>query len=281
MLGSESFTEKCRFIIALGKALHKYGTPAYRLEAHLQNVSSLLEVEASFLVTPTSLTFLLADTPLGLLNDEADGVKVGAAQEYNHMVRVTPGDIDLGALARIDALVDELGSGQRTLREAIERFNETSNKAVYTGMTGRLITFLAFGTTSASFAMLMSASWSSVLWSSLLGLLVALVTFWSERSRRVSHMLEPFVALMAALIVSAVAVYDPSVHVPLVILSSIIVYIPGLALTLGLSELAARHLTSGTARIRAAAMSLFNLFFDTSLVFSSASLDGDYNLSIP
>ena len=74
-------------------------------------------------------------------------------------------------------------------------------------------------------------------------------------------MLEPFVALITALLASVVAIMDPSINVLVVILSSIIVDIPGLALTLGLSELSARHLISGAARAMDAVMSLFKLYF--------------------
>lgn len=80
--------------------MHKFGTPAYRLEAHLQNVAKLLQIEASFMVTPTALTFVLS-------NEES--------QDFNYHIRVKPGDLNLGALARTDQLVDELETGQRTL----------------------------------------------------------------------------------------------------------------------------------------------------------------------
>ena len=109
--------------------------------------------------------------------------------------------------------------------------------------------------------MLMHTSWNDVFWSTLLGFVVFGFTFWAERSRRVTDMLEPIAALITALLASAITLIDPSINMPLVILSSIIAFIPGLALTLGLSELAARHLISGTARIMDAIMSLFKLYF--------------------
>jgi uncharacterized membrane protein YjjB (DUF3815 family) len=74
---------------------------------------------------------------------------------------------------------------------------------------------------------------------------------------------------------------DPSINVPLVILSSIIVYIPGLALTLGLSELSARHLISGTARVMDAVMSLFKLYFGAILGIALAALLWGDTLFIP
>lgn len=244
MTSDNNFIEKRRFIIRLGKALHKFGTPAYRMEAHLQNVANFLCVQASFIVTPTSLTFILSED--------------SENQDYNHIVRVQPGELDLGSLARTDELVDELSSGQRTLSEAIERLDDIANKP---NPYGRLLTFLAFGASSGAFAMLMHTSWNDVIWSTLLGLVVCLFVFWSERSKRVTEMLEPIAALASALLASAIAHFDASINIPLVILSSIIAFIPGLALTLGLSELAARNLMAGTARIMDAIMVLFKIYF--------------------
>src|SRR5690606_7754306 len=118
------------------------------------------------------------------------------------------------------------------------------------------------GASGGAFAMLMRASWHDVFWAALLSLLVYLFVLWAERSRRVAHMLEPLVALVSALFATCVSLYlDPMINVPLVVLSSIIVFIPGLALTLGLAELAARHLVSGTARVMDAMMLLFKLYF--------------------
>ena len=255
MTQSKEFIEKRRFIIKLGKALHKFGTPAYRLEAHLQNVAKFLEVQACFIITPTALTFVLSE------DDEH--------QEYIHVVRVKPGELDLGSLARADELVDELSSKQRTLTEAIERLEEIANKP---NPYGRLLTFFAFGASSGAFSMLMHTSWNDVIWSTLIGFVVCLFTFWAERSRRVTDMLEPVSALTAALLASAITLVDPSVNVPLVILSSIIAFIPGLALTLGLAELAARNLISGTARIMDAVMTLFKLYFGAVLGVALAKL---------
>ncbi|WDE06550.1 threonine/serine exporter family protein [Thalassomonas viridans] len=255
MVQSADFIEKRRFLIRLGKALHKFGTPAYRLEAHLQNVAGFLEMQASFIITPTALTFVLS-------HDED-------SQEYNHVVRVKPGELDLGALARTDELVDELSSGQRSLSEAISRLDEIAEKP---SPYGTFLTFLAFGASSGAFAMLMHTSWNDVFWSTWLGFVVFGFVKWSERSRRVTEMLEPLSAIITAMLASAITLIDPGINMPLVILSSIIVFIPGLALTLGLSELAARHLISGTARIMDAIMSLFKLYFGAVLGMALGNL---------
>lgn len=243
MIQSEEFKQKKRFIINLGKALHKFGTNSFRSEAHLQLVAEFLGLKSSFIIAPTALTFVLIDE-LG--------------NEHNYLVRVKPGDLDLGSLARTDELVEELISGSRDLSEASERLEEIINKPI---AYGKFLSFLSLGASSGAFSMLMHTSWNDVLWSTLLGLISGIFLFWSMRSKRVTDMLEPVVALVSAILASAIPLIDPTVNVPLIILSAIIVFIPGLSLTLGLSELAARHLISGTARIMDAIMVLFKLYF--------------------
>jgi len=243
MLQSEEFKQKRRFIIDLGKALHQFGTNSFRSEAHLQNVANFLGIKASFIITPTALTFILIDEHYN---------------EHNYMVRVKPGDLDLGALARADELVDELSSGKRTLEEATERLATIANKPYPYGKT---LFFLAFGASGGAFAMLMHTSWNDVFWATLLGFIVCIFVFWAERSKSVAEMLEPLSALVCAVLASAISTFDPKINIPLVVLSAIIAFIPGLALTLGFAELAARHLISGTARIMDALMVLFKLYF--------------------
>ncbi|MBB1475913.1 threonine/serine exporter ThrE family protein [Shewanella sp. SG41-3] len=242
-MDNQDFLEKRRFIIKLGKYLHKFGTPAYRLESHLQTVCSTLGIEGYFLISPTSMTFVLQhDTE----------------QEYNHVARVKPGDLDLGSLARTFELVEELSSGQRTLQEALERLEEIANKP---NPYGHKLTLLAFGSSAGAFAMLMGTGWHDVFWSAILGLLVYSLVFWAERSKRIAEMLEPMAAVVCAIMATGIAQFDPSINLPVTILSGIIIFVPGLALTLGLAELAARDLISGTARIMDAVMQLFKLYF--------------------
>ncbi len=242
---SASFIEKRRFIVKLGKMLHKFGTPAYRLEVHLLDVAKFLGIGAAFAITPTVLTFVIWQP--------------GEENEYTHVARVMPGELDLGSLSRTDEIVDAVASQQLTIEEATARLNEI---AAMPNPYSRFSTFLAFGAAGGAFAMLMRASWHDVFWACALSLLVYLFVLWAEKSRRVTNMLEPLVALVSAFVATLIAAYaDAGIHVPLVVLSSIIVFIPGLALTLGLAELAARHLVSGTARIMDAVMLLFKLYF--------------------
>ncbi|MGO2012474.1 MAG: threonine/serine ThrE exporter family protein [Pseudoalteromonas sp.] len=240
-----TFTEKRKFIVKLGKMLHKYGTPAYRLEAHLMEVATYLGLKSSFVMSPTSVTFVIWTD--------------GHEDEYTHVARVDPGDHNLGSLADTDDLVNRMLNDELSVQEV-----DVQLDIIYDAPNpyNKWVTGFAFATTGGAFAMLMGTSWNDVLWSSLLTTVVYLFVLWSSRSKRVAHMLEPLVAIVSAMLACAISVHlDAHINIRLVVLSAIIVFIPGLALALGLAELAARHLVSGTARVMDSFMQLFKLYF--------------------
>ncbi len=245
-----SFKQQCAFVIKLGEMLHKYGTPAFRLEAHLKTVAAHLELDGYFLVSPTTLTYCL--WVKGAPDDDV----------HNYSMRVKPGDLDLGSLARTDALVNELVAGKCSLEEA-----KAGLKAIECAGPPypELVTLLAFIVLGSAFSMLMRGSWHDVMWAGTLSMLVYAFVHWSGKSQRISSMLEPLAATMMAVIAVGVSRLDPGINQPLVVLSSIIIFVPGLSLAMGFRELAARELISGTARIMDSLMVLFKLYFGTVL----------------
>ncbi len=245
-----SFKQQCSFLLKLGRMLHQYGTPAFRLEAHLNTLAAHLNLDGYFLVSPTTLTYCL--WVKGAPDDDV----------YNYSMRVKPGDLDLGSLARTDALVNELLAGKCTLEEAKAGLNaiETAGPPYPVWLT-----LLAFILSGCAFSMLMRGSWQDVVWAGALSALVYGFIVWSSRSQRIATMLEPLVATAVAVAAVGVTQLDSSVNQPLVVLSSLIVFVPGLSLAMGFRELAARELISGTARIMDSLMVLFKLYFGTVL----------------
>lgn len=254
---SSLFKQRRKFLIRLAKTLHQCGTPAYQLEAHLIKISDALELGGSFLISPTAITCIF--WPKG---DREN-------QEQSYVTRMQPGDLDLGLLARTDELVEELCTGQRDLDDALLRLEEITHKP---HPYPQWMIFIAFGLASAAFSMLMGTSWADVITSCLLGFGIYGLVFWAEKSQKILAALEPLAALGAAFFASAMSFIEPSINMPLVVLASIIVFIPGLALTVGLSELAARDLVSGTARVMDAIMVLFKLYFGAFLGFAIAKV---------
>ncbi|WP_233558098.1 threonine/serine exporter family protein [Alginatibacterium sediminis] len=224
--------------------MHKYGTPASGMEQHLSDVSTTLGVKGQFLVTPTTLTFVLFD-------DESD-------QEFNYILRVRPGEIDLGMLTRTQQLVDRVVLGELDLFQAISTLDENEQKP---DLSSGPLTLLAYVVTGAAFAMLMNANWITIAISGLLSI-IGFSLVWQARTRpRIASAIEPLSAALSAIGAYALAFIFPSLDINLTVLSSIIIFIPGLSLTLGLNELASRELISGTARIMDSFMTLFKLYF--------------------
>lgn len=242
---TEEFKLKRKFIVRIGKMLHQFGTPAYRLESHLMSLANALNLRSSFIISPTSMTFVIWTE--------------GHEDEYTHAARVEPGDLNLGSLSRTDDVIEAVIDGELTLLEAELKLNEIETMP---NPYGRFATGFSYGIASGAFALLMRGSIYEVALSSCIGLVVYIFVLWSERSKGIRNMLEPLVAMIAALIAYGVAAsYNPAIGVKLVTLSSIIVFIPGLALTIGLNELSSRHLVSGTAKVMDALMMLFKLYF--------------------
>ena len=259
------FIQKRRFIVRLGKMLHKYGTPSFRLEVYLTEVATYLAVRASFIATPTSLTFVIWSD--------------GHEDEYTHAARLQPGELDLNSLSHVDGLASELLAGEVSLEEADRLLSDID---AMPSPYGKWITGCSFALATGAFAMLMGASWPEIGWSGLLGLLSYVWYLWALRSKRVNMMLEPMTSFMAGMAASAIGRYiDPGINIPLIVLSSVIVLVPGLALTMGLSELASRNMVSGTARVMDALMQLFKLYFGAFLGVSVGfSLFGE-NIYVP
>jgi uncharacterized membrane protein YjjP (DUF1212 family) len=156
-LDKQEFIRTRRFIVKLGKMLHKYGTPAFRLEAHLAEVAAYLAVNASFISTPTSLTFVI-------WSDHHE-------DEYNHAARIEPGELDLGSLALTDELVSALIAGELTLVEADQRLTEIELGVKFLHPLGMMA---SYGLATGAFAVLMGASLLDALAAGVIGLVMYL-----------------------------------------------------------------------------------------------------------
>ncbi|GAB5381336.1 MAG: threonine/serine exporter family protein [Aliiglaciecola sp.] len=241
----KEFIQIRRFILKLGKMLHKYGSPSFRLEAYLTEISTYLGVHASFISTPTSLSMVL-------WSDRHE-------EEYNHAARMQPGELDMNSLSLTDELANQLLAGEISLEEASIRLDEIdATPSPY----NKFLTALAFGLSTSAFALLMGAGLIEIFWSGALGLLVYVWTLWALRSRRVGLMLEPVASFTVGFAACAINYYFAcGFNIWLIILSSLIILVPGLSLTMGLAELSSRNMVSGTARVMDAMMQLFKLYF--------------------
>ncbi|WP_020394758.1 threonine/serine ThrE exporter family protein [Thiolinea disciformis] len=244
-----------RFVIKLGKAMHEYGTPTHRLERILVKTTELLGLKGSFIVSPTSMTFVFWEQ--------------GCDEEYSHSARVNPSGLDLNRLAYIHQLAEEVLSGKLSLEDGLARLNAINTLAA---PYPYWLEFIAWGTLSASFAVVCGGNLIDMLLAAIWGWLVFGFNWLTQHHKRWEEMLEPLSAVVIAFGSSGLKALGLEIHISMVILAGIIVFIPGLSLTIGLRELAAKHLVSGTARIMDAGMTLFKLYFGAILGLALAQL---------
>ena len=101
------------FLIELGSALHKYGTPAHRLEASLENMGQAMGNEIQVFSTPTSLFFSFQT------NEGPDDVQ---------MLRVLPSPENLGKLCEIDEIADEVAQKNLSPEKGLTQLRKVIKK---------------------------------------------------------------------------------------------------------------------------------------------------------
>jgi uncharacterized membrane protein YjjP (DUF1212 family) len=167
-----------------------------------------------------------------------------------HLERVTPDDMDLGKLAELDDLIARILGGEVSWSSARAR---VSSLRAEPARYSRAAVLGAFALASATAAPLFGGATAEVLLSAALALGLAPLAAWMGRSHGSAGLFEPVASFLVALVAHGVARLFGGVSPELVVLSSLIVLVPGLRLTVALTELAAGHLVSGTARLAGAA----------------------------
>jgi len=235
--------QRYKFIIQLGKALHTYGVPSYKIESYLADVAIKKGIKGSFMDSPTWINYVFYE------EDE---------QTYNYVECVPPGEINLGNLSRITQVTDRVISDDLDFSEAkqaIQNIEEGSSGY------GKLAELLAYILSAGSFSLILGTNWTSALLAALLGALSYGFTRLTLKSGYIKSTLESMVALTLTLIAGIASYFIDGINVSMSILSGIIIFVPGLALTTALEEITARNLVAGTAKLFDALVSLFKQFF--------------------
>lgn len=236
------------FVMQLAKRLHEYGTNAHRLEGAINLVAKRLMMDAHVLSTPTSLILSLHD-----LTEGAD-----RSQIPTQVIRLNPGEINLSKLSHVDAIAERVLAGSMALEEG---YHELESLQDAPSMLKRALTLLSFGLASGAVAVLLRTSLLDVGVAFGLGVVIGLVAFLSERSKRMAGSFEAVSALLATLIAYSLEALLPHLAAKQVIMASLIVLLPGLSLTIAITELSTQHLMSGTARFAGAMTTLLKLAF--------------------
>jgi len=234
-----------RFLVKLGRALTRLGTPAHRLEASLELVAQSLGLEAQLFSAPTMLM-----------------VAVGApGNQHTMMFRVEPGDIDLGKLLEVDDIARQVGRGEMSTAEG-----EAALDALETAAPrfGPALVLPAWAVVSGAVARFLGGRWEDAAVAGAIGVTIGALSLLLGRKPAGARVFD-LVASFFAAIGAGIAGYATGTTMQVTLLAGLIVLLPGLGITTAITELATRNLVSGTARLTAAAIVFMQLAFGVAL----------------
>ncbi len=237
---------RIRFVLELGSALHRYGTPAHRLEDVMTVVAAQLGLEARFVSTPTAIYASF---------DPAEAL-------HSTLIRVEPGDVDLDRLSRLDRVAGQVVARQLTPEQGAAAITEI----LASGPTwGPAVTIACFGFASAAGAQLFGGRLVELGVSLVIGLVLGVLAVLAGKVQTLARGFELVAAFTASALSVVGAHFVGGFSAEITTLAALVYLLPGLTLTVAMIELATRNLVSGTTRFTGALLVFLQLAFGVAL----------------
>ncbi|MHB8913260.1 MAG: threonine/serine exporter family protein, partial [Lysobacter sp.] len=259
-LTSASYAAKINFVIELAERLHVYGTTAQRLEGAIGAVSLKLRLDCEPWSNPTGmiLTFSDPQRPLG-------------DSETTRVIRLPPGENDLRRLSETDRIAEDVMADRIDLAGAHAAMSALDEPP---RLRTRAMQVLGFALAATAIAGLLRLPWLDIGVAGLNGLGIGLLVQAAELRPRLREALEAIAGVFAAGVAIVVASFLAPLNQNTVIIASLIVLLPGLALTNAVNELTSQHLVSGTARFAGAVTTVLKLAVGVVIALYVADLLG-------
>lgn len=245
-MSQKDFALKIEFILVLARSLHQCGAAAHHLERALMTASNKLGLDGQYLAFPT-----------GILGTISQG-----ENHHSFVLRDHPGPIDLSRLSRLDNAADHVIDGRQSLAEGMQTLNAIRERKEDYPPALRM---LAYALASGGMVTSLGGSWSDLIVTLLLAFVIGAIDAFGRKREALERLfgaLASFIASVSAIVLSAKV---PGLSPDIVILSSIIVLIPGLALVVAFVELSTKNLIAGTARLMGAFGELLKIVFTIAL----------------
>jgi uncharacterized membrane protein YjjP (DUF1212 family) len=234
------------FVLALARALHRFGTPAHRLEDALTNVCRSLGLDAEVFTTPTAII-----------------LSFGRPHELRtRLMRVEGGELDMGKLAQIDEVGDQVIAHEINADEASARLEQI---LAAPKQFSRPLYTLSHGVTAAALAVFFGGTLPDVMLAGGIGLILGLLAQLIARSTDQTRVFELIGSAFAAFTAGVASHYSHAISPSLVTLAALVILLPGMSLTVAMTELATRNLIAGTARLMSALIVLLELVVGVAL----------------
>jgi uncharacterized membrane protein YjjP (DUF1212 family) len=236
------------FVIELARRLHQYGAAAPRLEQAIGNAAQKLGLVCDVLSTPTSIV-------LSFSAPDGDGIA-----ELTQVVRIAPGDVNLARLCRVDEIADHVADGSLDPRRGMAQLRALARPLSRAALWA---TAVSYGLSAGAVAVLFRTSWQDAVVAGVIGLLIGALAVAGYGRPRLAVASDAIAALVATFIATMVGAWLVPLTLNLVVLSALIVLVPGMSLTNAVRELTSQHLASGVARFAGASATILKLTFGT------------------
>ncbi len=246
------------FVVELAGRLHAYGTTAHRLEGAVMAVSTQLGLECGVWSNPTGMILSFGEAGRG----RRDTVRV---------VRMPPGETDLYKLCEADRIAEQVTTGALELEAGHAALRALERPG---GWRGRTIAVLAFGLSAAAVAGLWRLPWLDIAVAGVTGLLIGLLEWATQTRPRLKEASDALAAMAAGSVAVLVSSFVGPLNLNTVIISSLIVLMPGMSLTNAVNELTNQNLVSGTARFAGAMTTILKLAIGMLVALNGAEMIG-------
>lgn len=241
------------FIENFARALHRFGVPSHRIEDALGAAARRYGVRAQFFATPTAV-FASLD---------------GDHASKTLLVRLDPGEVNLDKLSRLDALLARVMAGGLSAAEASVEVDQIADAPT----TYRAPLVLAgFILASAAAARFFGGGWREILVCAVVGLVSGFLAILAGRFPSRLRVFEPLAAFAAGVVAVGAASALAPMSVYVATCAGLIVLLPGLTLTIGINEIATRHLAAGTVRLAGALMLFVQIGFGVAIGLKAGAL---------
>ncbi|GAC1652867.1 MAG: threonine/serine exporter family protein [Vulcanimicrobiaceae bacterium] len=218
------------FLVLLAEQLHLAGTTTDRLESMVTSAARVLSVELHIFATPTNITLAIGPP----------------YRQQVVMLRVSPGTLDLRALALLTEVYDALCRRSIDVIEAIAHVNAIVDLRT-PAQAWR--TAASFCVVSLGTSLLLGADRLEVLVAGSIGLSTGIIAAVAARSRVAARLFEVLATFFGTLIVAGFNHFVGPTNLYIAIISGIVPLLPGYSLTSALYELANSDLVAGMARL--------------------------------
>jgi uncharacterized membrane protein YjjP (DUF1212 family) len=240
-------------LLEFAQLAHRAGYPTSDLEERLGSLAAALGLEAPQIsATPT-----LVELSFGSLS-----------RQRSYTLRVRPTGVDLDAIGRLEDLARAITDGQITPGSAIDQLAQIDARPLERRW---YVALAAYALAGGAVAPVLGGGWNEVAAAGAVGLLVGAVAELGRRASRAAPMVAPLAAVVASFSAAGIVELGLKASPDTVTLAALITFLPGMALTIGVRELATEHLQSGVANTANAIIQLLGLVFGVAVGRSLAT----------